>query len=347
MIGEGDEVPGPIRRAAVALALVVAVVGSQALFVHGVGAGFIAIITGNASNWTAAATFPSYASTVLAGSPTSVYSADDAVSTAASSSATDSSGNARTGTYDGPTSGPSQWWRFDQGSGTTVYDQSGGGFKGTLSSGVSWAAGKYGSGVNFPSVNLATNYVTSTQLPIRTSQSFSVAAWVNVADTAGVRTAVSAGTTGSFSGFYLKYDAGQWRFSMPFTASTANGSMDQIGAAAGSPAGQWVHLVGVYNASTYLMTLYVNGVSVATGTRSTGTGATNWDATGGLTLGQSRYGFSNPGIAADPWFGMIDDVRLYNRAVSASEVSTIYAGTDTPPVADWRFDDGDDGNMAT
>ncbi|MCU1677573.1 MAG: hypothetical protein JWM93_2331 [Frankiales bacterium] len=338
--------PGLLRRGAVALALVLAVLVSQSLLVRGVGAAFVAIMKGSASSWAAAASFPSYASTVLADSPSIVYRADDAVSTSTSSSATDSSGNSRTGTYDGPTNGPSQWWRFDQASGTTVVDRSGGGFKGTLSSGVSWAPGKYGSGVNFPSANLATNVVTSTQLPIRTSQSFSVAAWVNIADTAGVRTAVSAGTTGAFSGFILKYDTG-WRFSMPYTSNTANGSMDQIVASAGSPVGQWVHLVGVYNAATYQMTLYVNGASAATGTRTTGSGATNWDATGGLTLGQSRYSYNNAGIAADPWTGTIDDVRLYNRALSASDVSTVYAGTDTPPVADWRFDDGDDNAVAT
>jgi hypothetical protein len=50
---------------------------------------------------------------------------------------------------------------------------------------------------------------------------------------------------------------------------------------------------------------------------------------------------------ADPWIGTIDDVRLYNRALSAADVSTVYAGTDTPPAADWRFDDGDDNTFAT
>jgi hypothetical protein len=330
----------------VALAAVLAALVPQTVLVHGVGAAFTAIMSGNASSWTAAATFPSYASTVAGNSPSSYYPSDDAVSTSAGSAATDSSGNGHTGTYDGPTYGPSQWWRFDQASGTTVPDRSGGGFKGTINGGVTWAAGKYGSGVNFPSANFS-NSVTSSQLPIRTSQSFTVAAWVNIADTAGVRTAVSAGTTGSFSGFFLKYDAGQWRFSMPYSSNTANGSMDQIGVAAGSPTGQWVHLVGVYNASTYQMTLYVNGASAATGTRSTGTGATNWDATGGLTLGQSRYAYSNAGITADPWIGTIDDVRLYNRALAASDVATIYAATDTPPAADWRFDDGDDNTVAT
>jgi hypothetical protein len=343
---EGDEVPRPIRRAAVALAAVLAGLLSQSALVHGVGAGFTAIMGNNASSWAAAASFPSYGSTVLADSPSIDYRADDAASATAGSAATDSSGNSRTGTYDGSTSGPSQWWRFDQGSGTTVADRSGGGWKGTLNGGVTWATGKYGTGVNFPSASFS-NSVVSSQLPIRTSQSFSVAAWVNISDTAGVRTAVSAGTTGSFSGFYLKYDAGQWRFSMPYSSNTANGSMDQIGVAAGSPTGQWVHLVGVYNASTYLMTLYVNGASAATGTRSTATGAVNWDATGGLTLGQSRYAYSNPGIVADPWIGTIDDVRLYSRALSASDVSTVYAGTDTPPAADWRFDDGDDNTFAT
>jgi hypothetical protein len=61
--------------------------------------------------------------------------------------------------------------------------------------------------------------------------------------------------------------------------------------------------------------LYVNGAAISHGTgftNSVGT-STNWQ------IGVMRGGGSN-------WFGSIDDVRIYNRALSAAEISAMYNG---------------------
>ena len=69
----------------------------------------------------------------------------------------------------------------------------------------------------------------------------------------------------------------------------------------------WTHLAGTYNGST--LTLYLNGVSI--GTLAT-TGAIT-TSTGGLKIGGNSLW--------PEWFqGDIDEVRIYNRALSAAEI---------------------------
>ena len=85
----------------------------------------------------------------------------------------------------------------------------------------------------------------------------------------------------------------------------------------------WTHVAGTYDGTT--MRFYVNGVEVAslaqTGTINTSSGA--------LTIGGDA---SN----GQYWSGLIDEVRIYDRALSATEIqadmnSPVVAGTAPPP----------------
>jgi hypothetical protein len=73
------------------------------------------------------------------------------------------------------------------------------------------------------------------------------------------------------------------------------------------PVGAWTHLATTYNGST--LTLFVNGVSVAT-QAATGSIASN---TGPLRIGGNA-------IWGEYFNGLIDEVRVYSRALSASEI---------------------------
>ena len=76
--------------------------------------------------------------------------------------------------------------------------------------------------------------------------------------------------------------------------------------------GNWVHLVGLYNGSTWL--LYRNGTQVGSANNATGAIAVdeNW-AIGARGTGTERF-----------FDGSIDDVRIYNRALSSEEVVQLY-----------------------
>ena len=89
----------------------------------------------------------------------------------------------------GPSAGRSGHWTFDEGSGTTAADSSGGGHPLALSGGAGWGPGLVGPGSL--SLSGAGQYAQSAGPVIDTTQSFSVSAWVNLAGTNGFQTFVS------------------------------------------------------------------------------------------------------------------------------------------------------------
>jgi hypothetical protein len=103
--------------------------------------------------------------------------------------------------------------------------------------------------------------------------------------------------------------------------------------------GQWVNLVGVFDAVTGTLSLYVNGVLAGEGTL-----ATSWRGTGGLFIGSG----TKNGAPAGHWQGGVDDVRMYNEVLSHEQISQLYhsyplpGGVETPPepaAGHWRLDE--------
>jgi RHS repeat-associated protein len=83
-------------------------------------------------------------------------------------------------------------------------------------------------------------------------------------------------------------------------------------------AGQWMHIVGVYNGST--MTLYVDGSSVATASK-TGNIASSSTP---LVLG------ADTAASAEYFNGVLDEARISNNARSADWIAAEYANQDSP-----------------
>ena len=84
----------------------------------------------------------------------------------------------------------------------------------------------------------------------------------------------------------------------------------------------WTHVAVVY--SNRQPTLYVNGVAVQTGLTSTHSSSPS------TVLGESGYGFGY-------YAGLLDEVSIYDRALSGAEIQAIYnAGSagkcESPPV---------------
>ncbi|MFI8350693.1 toxin C-terminal domain-containing protein, partial [Streptomyces sp. NPDC085596] len=102
--------------------------------------------------------------------------------------------------------------------------------------------------------------------------------------------------------------------------------------------GAWTHVVGVYDTSNGAMKLYVNG----TQSGATATNTTPWAATGPLTIGRDKYA----GADSDALPGGISNVQVYQRALSATEVSSLYGkgrtggtvGSSTAQTTRWSYD---------
>jgi YD repeat-containing protein len=96
--------------------------------------------------------------------------------------------------------------------------------------------------------------------------------------------------------------------------------------------GQWYHIVATWDGTT--QKIYVNGVEqalVAPATTGTGWGPPEW------AIGRSRPDSSFQ------FDGKIDNVRLYNRALTSNDVQILYSGgtgdTTTGLISEWRFED--------
>jgi hypothetical protein len=108
--------------------------------------------------------------------------------------------------------------------------------------------------------------------------------------------------------------------SLRFTITTGGINGEQhLDAAANAvlPAGTWEHVAVVLGASGGA--LYLNGALVTTNAAMTlrpidlGATANNW-------VGRSQY-------AADPFLdGEVDDLRIYDQALTATEVANVFAG---------------------
>jgi hypothetical protein len=193
---------------------------------------------------------------------------------------------------------------FDEASPTAVTDASGTGNNGTISGATRTASGRFGGALTFDGVNDMVTVPDANSLDL--TSALTLEAWVYPTASGNQwRTVLMKELTGGLSyGLYSNDDGNR-----PQAFSrTGSGELGTRGTAT-LPLNQWSHLAATYSGST--MRLYVNGVQVAT--RSVGTGLT----TGTLPLrigGNSIWG---------EWFaGRIDEVRVYNRALTATELQT-------------------------
>ncbi|GAB3261596.1 LamG-like jellyroll fold domain-containing protein [Nocardioides dilutus] len=201
-------------------------------------------------------------------------------------------------------------WTFDEASGNAA-DSTGNGNTATLQAGASRTAGKVGA--NALNLTGATNSWASTPAPvIDTSQSYTVTAWARPSSLAAYHQTVVALDGNSISPFFLKIEGGQYLFAARGSDSTGSTLATATGVAA--TAGTWAHLAAVHDNAANTISLYVNGVL-----RSTVAFNSPWTANGVTAVGRAKWNGAN----VDFFTGAIDDVRLYDRPLSASEIDDL------------------------
>lgn len=219
--------------------------------------------------------------------------------------------------------GPLGHWKGDDGAAPApAADASGNGFHGTYSAGA--APSTTVPTTKFPdpgSINLdgTAGVVTIPDSPaLRITGDITIALWkrktANVKDWSRI---VGKGNGGQRNYGVWEYPegAGQTKFQM----YNANGqSVLELDTPAATPINTWVHLVFVVSVNA--AALYQNGALVANATR-TGEPGTSADP---LTFGHAGYHAF--------WAGQLDDVRIYDRALSMSEIVYL-AGGQGPPAA--------------
>ena len=207
------------------------------------------------------------------------------------------------------------YWDFDTGKfGRTAYDRSGNGNDGILSFKASsvddWVDGKVGTGFNFD--GLEDFYITVPNASSLNPDYITISAWVKFNTAVGRDFVISKGQATSIANgqYYFDYTSDE---KLRFNISDGTSGHDITSDTTLNSADVWYHIVGTYDGNT--QRLYIDGV--LDGTPASWTGVIG-DTTNDLALG-NRSRFYNI-----PFDGVLDDVRIYNRALSEGEIRRLY-----------------------
>ncbi|MGJ8672759.1 LamG-like jellyroll fold domain-containing protein [Rubritalea sp.] len=226
--------------------------------------------------------------------------------------------------------GPVASWSMDDGDGSQVADDSGHGYHATLTNGT-WVTGVENSALSFNGTDSAVTLPSSAFSSI--SDQITISMWVNG----------DASQAKKDTAFYAEDSSGNrvlnihlpWSNGIVYWDAGNTGSQyDRInkGASASEYKDQWNHWAFTKNASTGEMAIYLNGELWHSGTGK----ARSMAAIANVMLGND--------VNNNSYDGMIDEVQVYDVALSASEVSDLansYTATnDTPKV--WLIANGVD-----
>lgn len=227
-----------------------------------------------------------------------------AVDAATNSSSASGTSSASTQTGGGGAVGLVAAYSFNAGSGTSVADSSGLSNNGTIS-GATWTtSGKFGSALSFDGVNDMVSVPDASSLDLTTGMT--VEAWVYPAALSGWRTVVLKEISGDLSySLYASSDSPQ----NPSAHIRTPGNWPSIVASNGIPVNTWSHLAVTYNGST--LRLYVNGTQAA-----------SLSASGSMLTSSLPLRIGGNTVWTEYFSGRIDEVRVYNRALTAAEITT-------------------------
>jgi hypothetical protein len=208
------------------------------------------------------------------------------------------------------------WWKLDDGSGATASDSSGSGYQGEVQGGATWTVGKIGGAMQFNGSNA---YVRVPHIPFD-NRSFTIAIWVNPTSLTGQQIIFSqTQARGTDTSLHLRL-CGPGATYGPIGGLRMGFYGDDLDTPTNIIQNNtWYHLTCSYDYENRIRRIYVNGVQSAQGTSASPflgtTGNTNigcWDGT-------------------EEWFnGMLDEVRVYKKALTVDEVQIVMKGYTTP-----------------
>ena len=211
-------------------------------------------------------------------------------------------------------------YSFDEGSGPNANDGSGNAFTGVIA-GATWtSAGKYGNALSF---NGTSNWVTvpdSNNLDL--INGMTLEAWVFPTSTTGVRDIlIKEGSNVDVYNLYARNGAGRPESNV-FVGGTNRAAQGTVLAT-----NVWTHVAGTYNGAT--VRLFINGVQVA---------STAFSGSIATSAGPLRIGGNS--IWGEFFQGRIDEIRIYNRALTQAEIQADMATplglAPPPPPPRWR-----------
>jgi parallel beta-helix repeat protein len=185
-----------------------------------------------------------------------------------------------------PEEGMIAWWKFDEGTGTTAYDSAGNN-DGNIY-GATWTTGQIGGALSFDGED---DYVEVSGLTNPVNMTYAL--WIKANSlSGGYDTLLEFGSDDPWLGITTTGEITLWGYvtsSLPITT------------------GQWYHIAVTSDGSESI--IYIDGQADANGWANTDTGT-------GLGIGYHS--------GDTPFDGIIDEVMILNRALSAGEIEELY-----------------------
>ncbi|MCL4392438.1 LamG domain-containing protein [Patescibacteria group bacterium] len=206
-------------------------------------------------------------------------------------------------------------WGFDEGTGTVTYDESGDGHNGTFVNGPVWQATSTCKESYCLGFNGSSTYVVNNNggfLPSGGSAR-TIAFWGYPLPSGSYPIVIAYGCS---SEGYGCSDSGQGKYVAVEVGASWGFRVDAetcgiVGPSVPAPQQAWHFFTVVFNGDN-TVTFYIDGMNKSTVTAPCTINTVNGN---GFSIGAGRWGY---------YSGLLDDVRVYNRALSANEIDQLY-----------------------
>jgi hypothetical protein len=200
-------------------------------------------------------------------------------------------------------------WRFDG----AATDASGNGYTATLVGSPTYVGGRFGDALALNGSTQRAEIPAGSAALNSLGSAFSISQWFRAANTSGLKSLIARTGSGGYEGvsLYLNGNALNW-----ILRTTGSGKQSVYGFATVT-ASAWHHVVLRYDNAT--TKVYLNNAEVSSLAQ---TGGISVDTGNPWGVGAEQY----LGAWHDPFNGQIDDVRIYNHALSAADIGVLYSG---------------------
>jgi len=210
-------------------------------------------------------------------------------------------------------------WKFDETNGTTAADSGPFRLDGALlnMNPVGWYTGKVDGGLLFDGADDVMR-VEHQDVLILSDESFSISAWLytqNLPETSMVLFSKGSSvsdddpkTSGRW--FEIKTSGNSLRFAIDDNSKESVVAINDVSSVLPY---RWTHIVGVRNAEDSMLKLFINGALQSDAA----------DETGSISQTEDLY-IGNNHSGSGPFYGILDEISMYNYALSEYEVKAIY-----------------------
>lgn len=215
------------------------------------------------------------------------------------------------------------YWKFDESTGTTTYDSSGGSYAGTMNGITRLTSGscQFGNCFGFNGTSDYVELGTSTAFIGNTTSSRTFSAWVYPTSSAAISRFFSTSAGSADGESYLStYPSGSnvqfdilWKSASGYTSASSTHSY---------ALNQWYYVTGVIDFAGGKSYVYINGTQDGS--------ISNPASSTAIAVGSNlhaRIGANTQPTAGNFFAGRLDDLRVYNRALSANEISQLYSSS--------------------